>query len=76
MARKIKLNDMKLSKIKDLRAKIEDEIYQAIWAITKKYQKKYEFGQLGVNARTSFSDAEENPYLYVDVTFYYEEEEV
>ncbi len=55
---------------------MDDEIRDAIWAIEKKYKAKYEFGQLGVDTHTSFSDMEENPYLYVDVKFYYDEEEV
>ncbi len=77
MAKKIKeLDSMTLSEIKKLKEKMEDEIREAIWAIEKKYKAKYEFGQLGVDTHTSFSDMEENPYLYVDVKFYYDEEEV
>lgn len=77
MAKKIKeLDSMTLSEIKNLKEQMEGEIREAIWAIEQKYKTKYEFGQLGVDTHTSFSDTEDNPYLYVDVKFYYDEEEV
>ena len=70
MTDKIKLEDMTLREIEELRDEMERKIRKAIFAVESEYENKYYLGQICVNTHTSTSNIEENPYLYVNVSFY------
>ena len=70
MTEKIKLEDMTLREIEELRSEMERKIQDAIWDIESEYEKNYNLGQICVAVKTNTTDTGDYPYMYVDVSFY------
>lgn len=70
MTDKIKLEDMTLREIEELRSEMECKIRKAIWAVENEYEEMYDLGQICVTVTTNSSCCETEPYMYANVSFF------